>query len=164
MANYTTLHSSNLPALWISGQATAAGQFNTVRRSRMLSRWSYIDEIVIAERNPNTEVIGVDLNWLSPTRVVPENCSFDIANAEEPWEFLDGEKVDFAFLRFLGWFTDWRKIFSLMYENLVPGGWIEIHEWIIDFQSSNGSLEGTALRHWNSLVEDGESAQLTGSY
>lgn len=46
-----------------------------------------------------------------------------------------------------------------MYDNLVPGGWIEIHEWMIDFQSANGSLDGTALRRWNSLVEDGESAQ-----
>lgn len=95
------------------------------------------------------------MHCLSPKRVVPDNCSFDIASAQGYWDFMEGQKADFIFQRFLGCFSDFRGIVELMYDNLEVGGWVELHEWVIDFQSANGSLEGTALSHWNALIEEG---------
>lgn len=111
-----------------------------------------------AERYPETATLGIDLTWLSPCRVVPENCSFDIANAEDPWEFLEGQKLDFAFIRFLGWFTPWETLFAHAYDNLQPGGWIESHEWVIDIQSQNRRLKGSALEKWCKLLQEGKQA------
>lgn len=109
-----------------------------------------------AERYPKTATLGIDLTWLSPCRVVPENCSFDIANVEDPWEFLDGQKLDFVFIRFLGWFTQWETLFAHAYDNLQPGGWIESHEWVIDIQSQDNRLKGTALETWCNLLRQGK--------
>lgn len=112
--------------------------------------------VLTAERHPKSHVIGIDLHGLSPQRVVPDNCEFDIASAEGYWDFLDGKKVDFIFLRFLGWLAEWKAIFTSMYENLEPGGWIEVQEWVINFESPDGSLEGTALSRWNELIHRGK--------
>lgn len=88
--------------------------------------------------------------------MVPENCSFDIANVEDPWDFLDNQKLDLVFIRFLGWFTDWQSLFTYAYDNMQPGAWIESHEWVIDIQSANGRLKGTALERWCILLQEGE--------
>lgn len=109
----------------------------------------------VAERNPNSDVLGIDLHCLSPSRVVPDNCSFDIASAQGYWDFLEGQKVDFIFQRFLGWIPDFEGIFTSMYDNLEPGGWVELHEWVLNFQSANGSMDGTALGRWNMLMQKG---------
>lgn len=108
-----------------------------------------------AERHPESQVIGIDLHFLSPQRVVPDNCSFDVASAEGYWDFLDGDRVDFAFLRYLGWLTDWETIFASVYDNLVPGGWVEAQEWVLDVECADGSLEGTALSRWNDCMHQG---------
>lgn len=93
--------------------------------------------------------------------MVPDNCEFDIASAEGYWDFLDGKKVDFIFLRFLGWLAEWKAIFTSMYDNLEPGGWIEIQEWVINFESPDDSLQGTALSRWNDLIHRGKMSRLT---
>lgn len=114
------------------------------------------DSTCAAERHARTTTLGIDLSWLSPCRVVPDNCSFDIANGEDPWDFLDSQKLDLVFIRFLGWLTDFQRIFSLAYENLQPGAWIEVHEWLLDFKSRDGSLKGTALELWCGHIREGE--------
>lgn len=86
---------------------------------------------------------------------MPDNCSFDVASAEGYWDFLEGDKAGFVFLRYLGWLADWRTIFTSMYDNLEPGGWMEVHEWVLDVECADGSLEGSALAHWNSYIHQG---------
>lgn len=88
---------------------------------------------------------------------MPDNCSFDVASAEGHWDFLDGDKVDFVFLRYLGWLADWETIFAATYDNLQPGGWIESQEWVLNVECTNKSLKGTALSRWTHHIHQGTS-------
>jgi hypothetical protein len=49
-------------------------------------------------------------------------------------------------------FSDWPKVFASCYENLNPGGWVEMQEYYIQFQCIDNSLAGTSLERWNNLV------------
>lgn len=132
-----------------------------------------------AERNPTSAVLGIDTHCLSPKRVVPDNCSFDIASAQGYWDFMDNHKADFIFQRFYlgGLQMDYRAVIGLMHDNLAAGGWVELHEWAIEFQSATATagdgdtldgdhqvhldpLEGTALREWSRLIQQGEQSCL----
>lgn len=92
--------------------------------------------------------------------MVPDNCSFDMASAQGYWDFMENQKADFIFQRFVGCLMDYRAIIELMNDNLEVGGWVELHEWVIDFQSARpGSLEGTALKRWSHLLQQGKKTK-----
>ncbi|KAI0888266.1 S-adenosyl-L-methionine-dependent methyltransferase [Annulohypoxylon maeteangense] len=107
--------------------------------------------VEFARRNPDSEVLGIDLNPVPPP-IVP-NCHFGVADVYDEWKY--GGPFDFIHVRSLGEPTDKRKLFRLIYENLAPGGWVEFQEWILHAQSSDRSLDGTAFQKWNKLMSEG---------
>ncbi|KAI2468651.1 S-adenosyl-L-methionine-dependent methyltransferase [Annulohypoxylon bovei var. microspora] len=105
-------------------------------------------------RNPDSEVLGIDLNPVPPPPFIVPNCHFGIADVYDEWKF--GRPFDFIHVRSLGEPADKRKLFKLIYDNLAPGGWVEFQEWILHAQSSDRSLEGTAFQKWNKLMSEGK--------
>ncbi|KAI3572941.1 hypothetical protein IWW34DRAFT_758251 [Fusarium oxysporum f. sp. albedinis] len=71
------------------------------------------------------------------------------------WDFTGGGNFDFIHIRQLGDIPDKRKLIQSTFDNLKPGGWVEFTEWIAILQSPNHSLDGTAFRRWNDLLEQG---------
>lgn len=144
---------------WKWARATAAGPSNLVRLVGVCPRVLIqgVSLTATAEHNPECAVLGIDTHCLSPTRVVPDNCSFDIASARGYWDFMDGQKADFILQRFIGCLSEYQERLEMMYDNLEVGGWVELHEWVVDFQSFNGSINGTALEQWNSLFKQGQT-------
>ncbi|KAF4990486.1 hypothetical protein FGRMN_8443 [Fusarium graminum] len=71
------------------------------------------------------------------------------------WDFADGGNFDFIHIRQLGDIHDKRALLQSAFDNLRPGGWVELTEWIAHLHSPNHSLNGTAFRRWNDLLEQG---------
>jgi SAM-dependent methyltransferase len=95
--------------------------------------------------------LGIDLNPVKPTEKLP-NLQFKVMDFNEEWDFE--EKFDFVHVRFLG-FALPEKALRSVYENLRPGGWLEITEWVTVLRSSDHSTEGTAFETWNQSLQHG---------
>lgn len=109
--------------------------------------------IEFADQNPESDVLGTDLSPIQP-EYVPANCRFEIDDAEDEW--LYSQKFDYIHGRYMcAFLSDFPKLFRNIYDNLVPGGWVEFMETLIYFQSHDGTLEGTALQRWNRLLIEG---------
>ncbi|KAK1988429.1 methyltransferase [Colletotrichum cereale] len=113
--------------------------------------------IDFADDNPASTVIGVDLSPVQPS-YVPPNAYFQIEDIEEdPWTF--SQKFDFIHSRMnTGGIRDFPALFRQAYENLNPGGWIEVTD-STNATSDDGTLEEhSALSHWGRLLSDGTAA------
>ncbi|KAF4970772.1 hypothetical protein FZEAL_9975 [Fusarium zealandicum] len=106
-----------------------------------------------AEENPEVSVIGIDLSPIQ-TQFVPPNLSFQVDDLEEPWTF--STKFDFIYSRMMtASFADWPGFFSKCYDNLSPGGWIELAD-IYPITSDDGTLkEDSATHEWVTKLLDG---------
>ncbi|KAH8658607.1 S-adenosyl-L-methionine-dependent methyltransferase [Ilyonectria robusta] len=92
--------------------------------------------------------------WALPA-ATRSNCSFMTVDITHDWDFTDGGNFDFIHIRQLGDIQDKKKLLQSAFDNLKPGGWVELTEWIAILQSPNHSLDGTAFRRWNDLLEQG---------
>ncbi|WYZ38246.1 hypothetical protein EsH8_III_000160 [Colletotrichum jinshuiense] len=109
--------------------------------------------IEFAEKNPESDVLGIDLSPIQP-EYVPANCRFEIDDAEDEWTY--GQKFDYIHGRYMCTsIFDFPKLFGQIRDNLNPGGWVEFQETVIDFKAVDASLEGTALRRWNDHLLEG---------
>ncbi|KAK2469366.1 hypothetical protein H9L39_19083 [Fusarium oxysporum f. sp. albedinis] len=107
-----------------------------------------------AQKHHYCSVLGVDIDPVQPPYTRP-NCSFMAMDITHDWDFTGGGNFDFIHIRQLGDIQDKRKLIQSTFDNLKPGGWVEFTEWIAILQSPNHSLDGTAFRRWNDLLEQG---------
>ncbi|KAK4236146.1 Phosphoethanolamine N-methyltransferase 1 [Achaetomium macrosporum] len=107
--------------------------------------------IDFADAHPEAHVIGLDLSPVQP-RFVPPNVAFYVDDLEEDWAF--NEPFDFIYGRMLaGAMTDWPKFMQRAFENLSPGGWLELHDIAFPAQSDDGTLPPDSdLAKWNDYV------------
>ncbi|PKS12522.1 hypothetical protein jhhlp_000729 [Lomentospora prolificans] len=106
-----------------------------------------------AHQFPEAQVTGVDLSPIqSPS--VPPNVQFIIDDAEDPWTYA--EKFNFIYARFLtACIVDWPKLFQQCYDNLEPGGWLEVVD-VLPPTSDDGTMtKETALGRWVDLLVEG---------
>ncbi|OAA63548.1 TAM domain methyltransferase [Niveomyces insectorum RCEF 264] len=79
-----------------------------------------------ADEHPEAEVIGVDLSPIQP-EFVPPNCSFEVDDIEKEWTW--SKKFDFIWWRaLLGCFSDVQSMVQKCFDNLEPGGYLEMHD------------------------------------
>ncbi|KAF9873172.1 hypothetical protein CkaCkLH20_09335 [Colletotrichum karsti] len=101
-----------------------------------------------ADTYPESFVVGIDLSPIQPA-FIPPNVSFQIDDIEEePWTF--SQRFDFVHSRMMtSAIADFPKLFRQSYENLNPGGWIEVTD-IAPITCDDGTLgEETALFRWS---------------
>lgn len=109
--------------------------------------------IEFANEHPESDVLGTDLSPIQP-EYVPPNCRFEVDDAEDEWVF--SYAFDFIHSRYMsGSFDNFPAIFSMCYQNLKPGGWIEFQDYVVKMRAVDDSLRGTALERWNDLVIEG---------
>ncbi|KAM0328733.1 hypothetical protein ACHAQA_005146 [Verticillium albo-atrum] len=106
-----------------------------------------------ADEVPTATVIGVDLSPIQ-SQFVPPNLSFQVDDIEAPWTF--NVKFDFIYSRMMtASLADWPGFFEKAYENLNPGGWIELVD-ICPITSDDGTLkEDSATHSWATQLLDG---------
>ncbi len=87
---------------------------------------------------------------------VPPNCHFEIEDAEDDW--LWSYKFDYIHGRYIVPFIgNVGKLMRSAFENLSPGGYVELLEAPMWFQSVDDSLRGTAMKRWNDVMLEGAS-------
>ncbi|KAF4954314.1 hypothetical protein FGADI_5337 [Fusarium gaditjirri] len=110
-----------------------------------------------ADANPQAEVIGVDLSPIQPA-LVPPNVSFEINDLEKEWTWT--RNFDFIFARMvLGCFTDFPQIVKVAFDNLEPGGYLELQDMSLPARSDDGTLDPESyLSKWcRSCFEAGQN-------
>ncbi|KAF3899677.1 TAM domain methyltransferase [Trichophyton interdigitale] len=92
-----------------------------------------------ADEHPNAEVFGTDLSAIqSPW--VPPNVIFEIDDYETEWSYSSG--FDFIHSReLMGFIGDHDRFMSQAYENLNPGGWLEMQTTDPTLFSVDGGME-----------------------
>lgn len=84
--------------------------------------------INVADRFPETHIIGTDISAMQPCWV-PPNCFFQIDDVQLDWTF-GPSRFDLVHIRSLGGsVADWRRLYQQAYRSLQPGGWIEHFEF-----------------------------------
>ncbi|KAK1852890.1 methyltransferase domain-containing protein [Colletotrichum chrysophilum] len=83
---------------------------------------------------------------------VPANCSFEIDDIEKEWTWTI--PFDFIFVRQMNsCFASWEKMLKQAYDNLEPGGYIELVDNSFPLDCQDGTLApDSALTRWSSLL------------
>ncbi|KAK1658481.1 S-adenosyl-L-methionine-dependent methyltransferase [Colletotrichum godetiae] len=88
--------------------------------------------------HPDAEVIGVDLSAVQPT-FVPPNVQFQVEDIEEDWHF--SLPFDYIHSRMMtGSIADWKIYLRRCYDNLNPGGYLELNDIDAIPLSDDGTL------------------------
>ncbi|KAF5018573.1 hypothetical protein F66182_9447 [Fusarium sp. NRRL 66182] len=122
-----------------------------------------------ADAHPEAQVIGVDLSPIQPVLYaisttyhtnrrsrlipfavdsVPPNLRFEIDDLEKEWTW--SEKFDFIFARMmLGCFQDLPQMIKVAFDNLEPGGYLELQDMSLPVRSDDGTLSPDSyLAQW----------------
>ena len=93
----------------------------------------------MADKYPNTEIIGVDIAATQPN-FVPPNCMFEIDDVEEDWayrpayfDFIHGRDLMTAV-------RDWPRLIRQSFTHLKPGGWIQLASTIPGARSDDDTI------------------------
>ncbi|KAK4200923.1 S-adenosyl-L-methionine-dependent methyltransferase [Triangularia verruculosa] len=115
--------------------------------------------IHFARQHPSARVTGVDIDTITPAlNPVPSNCTFqsNIDAQDGPWSFAPGVSFDYVHFRMiLSCFTQPTKVFQSVFDNLTPGGYIELQDLCVDLQSPDGSASGTSFEKAVNLFSQG---------
>lgn len=109
--------------------------------------------IDFATAYPDSQVLGTDLSPIQPTNI-PENCHFLIDDATADWAF--GRQFNYIHVRTMTvGISDWTRFFEQSWNNLQPGGWLELQEWIGPLRCDDGSCPpDCTLMQWANLMRE----------
>ncbi|UNI15342.1 hypothetical protein JDV02_001882 [Purpureocillium takamizusanense] len=92
----------------------------------------------VGDQYPSAEVRGYDLSPIQPQHV-PPNVDFFVDDVEKEW--FESAEYDFVHLRnLLGSIANWPQLVRQIYENLKPGGWVELQGILNQPYSEDGTL------------------------
>jgi hypothetical protein len=104
-----------------------------------------------ADAHPEAEVTATDLSPIQPA-FVPENLQFEINDVEDDWVF----NTTFDYIHIRGMdaaIGDWPRLLQQAYENLSPGGWVEMLDFEAQWSTDDGSLpESSAYHQYKTLL------------
>ncbi|OCK79330.1 S-adenosyl-L-methionine-dependent methyltransferase [Lepidopterella palustris CBS 459.81] len=110
--------------------------------------------IDFADQYESSKVTGTDLSPIQPA-FVPPNCQFYVDNMEEDWTF--DHKFDYIHGRMIVvGMRNWERFFQQCYDNLHPGGWVEIQDLNFPLRCDDGTAgpESPPMT-WSSLMIEG---------
>ncbi|KAF4454073.1 hypothetical protein F53441_3358 [Fusarium austroafricanum] len=112
--------------------------------------------VEFADEHPHAEVFGVDIAAIQPN-FVPPNCTFEIDDAEKEWTW--SQPFDYIFVRLLaGSIADWNTFTRRCFDNLEPGGWLEVIDPVFPIRSDDGTLKPSSPLHkWDDLTAKGST-------
>ncbi|KAK0615133.1 methyltransferase [Bombardia bombarda] len=106
--------------------------------------------IDFADEHPEAYVIGVDLSPIQPVWV-PPNSAFEVDDLEKGWTFT--LPFDFIFFRsMIGSFRDWKKMVFRAFQNLEPGGYVEIQDNLYPLLGNDDTIQRTNILRWSELM------------
>lgn len=110
--------------------------------------------IEFSEKNPASIVFGTDLSAIQPPPRT-DNCSWILENSEKQ-EWTYWELPDYIHLRASGTcFDDFGAMMRKCYDNLQPGGWIELQDCALDLKCDDNTTVGTVLPEFFAAMNRG---------
>ncbi|KAH8882141.1 S-adenosyl-L-methionine-dependent methyltransferase [Thozetella sp. PMI_491] len=108
--------------------------------------------IEFAIKHPEAQVFGTDLSPIQP-EFIPENCTFEVDDAEDPWTW--NQPFDYIHGRaLLSCFRDPKGVIQQAFDNLSPGGYLELQDACFPFSFADGSPEDTYMHKWNNSITE----------
>ncbi|KAK7398199.1 hypothetical protein QQX98_012428 [Neonectria punicea] len=106
-----------------------------------------------ADEHPEADVIGIDLSPIQPA-FVPPNVRFQIDDVEQDWTFH--HDFDYIHSRLMtSSIPSWCKYLQKIYNNLTPGGYVELQEADLFAKSDDETLtKDHALSKWLQHLDD----------
>lgn len=130
--------SADAHRLTFDGQLCLCPKQNGAKRVLDLGTGTGIWAMEYADDHPEAEVIGVDLSPIQP-EFAPANCIFEIDDLEKEWTW--SKPFDFIWWRaMLGCFSDAQAIVQKCFDNLEPGGYLEMHDGTFPPECDDGTL------------------------
>ncbi|KAG7046329.1 methyltransferase domain-containing protein [Colletotrichum scovillei] len=106
------------------------------------------------DEHPGAEVTGVDLSPTQP-QFVPPNVKFEVDDIEDTWTYSG--PFDYIHSRMMNSsISKWEEYIRQSYENLTPGGWLELQEFGLPLSDDDTLKEEHAL--YQSMKHLGEAA------
>ncbi|KAF6837099.1 TAM domain methyltransferase, partial [Colletotrichum plurivorum] len=94
------------------------------------------------DEHPEAEVLGIDLSATWPS-FMPPNVKFEIDDVEEPWTY--SMPFDYIHSRMMGSsIGDWEEYLQRCFDNLNPGGYLELNEFDLTPRSDDGTVKPTS--------------------
>ncbi|EEU37404.1 uncharacterized protein NECHADRAFT_101990 [Fusarium vanettenii 77-13-4] len=126
---------------------------SNVKRVLDLGTGTGIWAIDFGDEHPEAEVVGVDLSPSQPN-MVPPNVQFLIDDIDEDWTYT--KPFDYIHSRMMNFSVqDWPVYLQKIYDNLTPGGWVELQEVDVIMGCDDGTLsEDDTLAKWCKLLEE----------
>ncbi|KAJ5016270.1 Cytochrome P450 monooxygenase lolP1 [Colletotrichum sp. SAR 10_99] len=91
------------------------------------------------DAHPEADVLGIDLSAIQP-EYTPPNVKFEIDDLEEPWTF--SQPFDYIHSRLMNSaVSDWKGYVQKCFENLKPGGYLELIEVDPFLNCDDGTLK-----------------------
>ncbi|KAJ0358551.1 hypothetical protein COL154_009057 [Colletotrichum chrysophilum] len=129
-------------------------RFRDGRRVLDLGTGTGIWAMDYGDEHPGSEVIGVDLSPTQP-KFVPPNVKFEIDDIEDSWTY--SRPFDYIHSRMMNSsISKWEEYLRQCYENLNPGGYLELQEFGLPL-SDDGTLTPDHALH-KSMALLGEAA------
>lgn len=113
--------------------------------------------IDFADMHAEASVVATDLSVIQP-QWVPPNLQFEIDDAEAQWQYRS--KFDYIHVRSMGGsIQDWPRLLRQAYDNLAPGGWVELMDFEAWATTDDGSLpESSAYHEFQTRLSDAAQA------
>ncbi|KXH32807.1 hypothetical protein CSIM01_04300 [Colletotrichum simmondsii] len=106
------------------------------------------------DEHSGAEVTGVDLSPTQP-QFVPPNVKFEVDDIEDTWTY--SRPFDYIHSRMMNSsISKWEEYIRQSYENLTPGGWLELQEFGLPLSDDDTLKEEHAL--YQSMKHLGEAA------
>jgi len=110
------------------------------------------------EEHPESSIIGIDLSPIQPT-FIPPNVQFQIDDIEAEWTF--SHKFDYIHSRAMNLsIKNWPAYIKQCYDNLKPGGFLELQEFGLVVSADGTLTSDTALGQAMDIMIEG--AKLAG--
>lgn len=112
--------------------------------------------IQYANEHPGSKIIGTDISRIQPSKI-PDNCSFVKEDSEhDEWIFQD--LFGFIYMRLVSYcFDDHPTVFRKCFDNLEPGGWLELNDSTFVLVCDDGSVRGTSIETWSQRMSQGQA-------
>lgn len=83
--------------------------------------------------------LGLNLGVSTDRCRVPPNVKFEVDDCEEEWTFA--QPYDYIHSRYMvGSIRNWPRLVAQSFTHVVPGGWVEYHDFDARYYSEDGSL------------------------
>ncbi|OHW97865.1 methyltransferase domain-containing protein [Colletotrichum incanum] len=121
------------------GTAPANEKHSNVGRVLDVGTGTGIWAIDFGDEHPDAEVLGVDISASWPN-YMPPNVKFEIDDVEDLWTF--SQPFDYIHSRLMQTgISSWANYLKKCYDNLTPGGCLEVHEIDLFPLSDDGTLK-----------------------